>query len=204
MRVDELNVNVIIRNVFAGQLLDDGTDICDAFFGHIRQTTGGKYTAGLGVGRRHKGFDREHDSTEIRHPTVGTENRQSVDAPNALTTVHQQRVIEAMFNHAIGYLLFKWASDSTSTEDMLARGDAGVLFASKVACNANQSTQFTKTQSEFTTATRSSLGLTQNDLDRGAIKMRNRIASLLVHFIVHFLGDEAKQTAAVSLGIAHG
>ena len=65
MRVNELDVNVVVGNVLSCQFFDDCAHVGDAFFGQVGQAARCVNFSTAALRGRDQGFDGEHDAAEI-------------------------------------------------------------------------------------------------------------------------------------------
>src|SRR3989442_464809 len=197
-RADELDMDVVVGDVLAGVLLDEGRDVLDRLFRDVPQANRGNDAPTLfRLSRRHFGGDGQDDATEFRHRVVADEDRQAVDHADDRAFRDERLILLAAFDHAVGDLLLERPRDPLRVQDML-RGDEGRrLFLGDVAGDADEPSEFAEPQGQLTPAACSALCLPQDFEHRGPVEVRN------LPVLRDLLSNEPHELESILVRIGH-
>src|SRR6266567_3634332 len=153
-RADELHVDVMIRDVFARVLLDQGGDVLDGLFRDLPEAArGDDPSALLRLGRRDLRRDWEDDPAELRDRVVADEHREAVHHPHDRAFRDERLVLLAAFNHSVCDLLFEGPRDALCVEDVLRRDERRALFLRDVARDPNEAAELAQPEGELAAPT---------------------------------------------------
>ncbi len=198
VREDELDVHIVVADVFAKHLLEDGRHVLDGFFRNVSELSGrDDFSFTAAVGGRDFGDDGHHDAGVLRHAGVGGEDGQAVDHPDLGAFRVDELVALLLLDVAVVDLLLQAASDVLRLQDVVDGCDLGLLFLREVAGDPHQAAQFAKPKREFAFLAGSALRLVDDLADGFLLEVRDLAVA------ADFLRNETNEFAAVLGRVVH-
>src|SRR6266700_1131670 len=195
---DELHVDVMIRDVFARVLLDQGGDVLDGLLRDLPESArGDDPSALLRLGRRDLRRDWEDDPAELRDRVVADEHREAVHHAHDRAFRDERLVLLAAFNHAVRDLLFEGPCDALRVEDVLRRDEWRALFLRDIARDPNEAAELAQPEGELAAPTRPALRLSQDLEDGRAVEMGD------LAILRDLLRDESHEFEPVLFRVRH-
>src|SRR6266508_611107 len=195
---DELHVDVMIRDVFARVLLNQGGDVLDGLLRDLAESAGrDDPSALLRLGRRDLRRDWEDDPAELRDRVVADEHREAVHHAHDRAFRDEGLVLLAAFDHAVRDLLFKGPRDGLRVEDVLRRDERRALFLRDVALDPNEAAELAQPEGELAAPTRAALRLSQDLEDGRAVEMGD------LAILRDLLRDESHEFEPVLFRVRH-
>src|SRR2546428_586279 len=191
---DELDMDVVVRDVFARVLLDQRGDILDGLLRDFSEAARRDNAASLFrlSGSDFRG-DRQHDATKLRDRVVADQDREAIDHANDSAFRDERLILLAPLDHPVRDLLFERPRDPLRVHDVLRRDERRRLFLRDVARHSDETTELAQSQRQLTAAAGPPLRLPQDLEDRGAIEVRN------LPVFCHLLGDEPNELEPTAL-----
>src|SRR3989441_1245663 len=195
---DELDMDVVVRDVFARVLLDQRGDILDGLLRDFSEAARRDNAASLFrlSGSDFRG-DRQHDATKLRDRVVADQDREAIDHANDSAFRDERLILLAPLDHPVRDLLFERPRDPLRVHDVLRRDERRRLFLRDVARHSDETTELAQSQRQLTAAAGPPLRLPQDLEDRGAIEVRN------LPVFCHLLGDEQNELEPILFRIGH-
>src|SRR3989442_1122560 len=171
---DELDVDVVVGDVFARVLLDEGGDVLDRLLGDFSEAARRDNAASL-FRLRGSDFcgDGEHDATELRDRIVADQHREPIDHADDSAFRDERLILLAPLDHPVRDLLFERPCDPLRVYDMLCGDERRRLFLRNVPCHSDEAAELAQPQRQLTAAAGSALGLPQDLQDRAPVEVRN-------------------------------
>src|SRR6266513_2950836 len=185
---DELDMDVVVRDVLARVLLDEGRDVLDRFLRDLPESPRGDDSpALLRLRGRHLRGDR----------VIADQDREAVYHAHDGAFRDERLVLLPPFDHPVRDLLLEGTGDAFRVEHMLRGHEGRRLFLGDVPGDADQAAQLPESEGQLSAATRPALRLPEDLQDRRAIKVWD------LAVLRHLLGDEPNELQAVLIRVEH-
>src|SRR3972149_225502 len=171
---DELDVDVVVRDVLARVLLDERGDVLHGLLRDLPQPSSrDDLPAVLRLRGGDLGRDRQHDARELREAVVRDEDREAVHDPDDGALRDERLVLLAPLDHAVRDLLLEGPRDLLRADDVV-RGDEGrAVFDRHVPRDADEPAELAEAERELPPPARAPLSLAEDLRDRHAVEVRD-------------------------------
>src|SRR3990172_2600841 len=149
-RSDELDVDVVVRDVLARILLDQGGDVLDGFLRDLPEASGrDDPTALLRLRGGRLCRARQDDAAEFRDGVVPDEDGGPVHHPDDMSFRDEGLVLLSALDHPVRDLLFEGACDPLRVQDVLRKDEGRALFLRDVPRDPDQASELTQSEGQL-------------------------------------------------------